>query len=34
MDNNTDNQEYRFQPEQIDWKTMENSDLIRRSLKK
>ncbi|SKB95347.1 hypothetical protein [Chryseobacterium balustinum] len=34
MENNTETQEYRFQPEQIDWKTMEKSGLTRRSLKK
>lgn len=34
MENNTDNQEYRFQPEQIDWKTMEKFGLTREKLEK
>ncbi|WP_153394554.1 DUF3945 domain-containing protein [Chryseobacterium vaccae] len=34
MDNNTDNQEYRFQPEQIDWKTMEKFGLNQEKLEK
>ncbi|MDX8572220.1 DUF3945 domain-containing protein [Elizabethkingia sp. HX QKY] len=34
MDNNTDNQEYRFQPEQIDWKTMEKFGLNKEKLEK
>ncbi|AZA89854.1 Uncharacterised protein [Chryseobacterium nakagawai] len=34
MENNTDNQEYRFQPEQIDWKTMEKFGLNREKLEK
>lgn len=34
MNNNTDNQEYRFQPEQIDWKTMEKFGLTPEKLEK
>ena len=34
MENNTDNQEYRFQPEQIDWKTMEKFGLTQEKLEK
>lgn len=34
MDNNTENQEYRFQPEQIDWKTMEKFGLNQEKLEK
>lgn len=34
MDNNTDNQEYRFRPEQIDWKTMEKFGLNQEKLEK
>jgi hypothetical protein len=34
MENNTDNQEYRFQPEQIDWKTMEKLGLNQEKLEK
>ena len=34
MDNNTDNQEYRFQLEQIDWKTMEKFGLNQEKLEK
>ncbi|MXS71565.1 DUF3945 domain-containing protein [Flavobacteriaceae bacterium W22] len=34
MENNTDNQEYRFQPEQIDWKTMEKFGLNQEKLEK
>ncbi|QBA19692.1 DUF3945 domain-containing protein [Chryseobacterium indologenes] len=34
MDNNTDHQEYRFQPEQIDWKTMEKFGLTQEKLEK
>jgi len=34
MENNTDNQEYRFQPEQIDWKTMEKFGLNKEKLEK
>jgi len=34
MDNNTDHQEYRFQPEQIDWKTMEKFGLNQEKLEK
>ncbi|MCP1297936.1 DUF3945 domain-containing protein [Chryseobacterium sp. S0630] len=34
MNNNTDNQEYRFQPEQIDWKTMEKFGLNQEKLEK
>lgn len=34
MENNTDNQEYRFQPEQIDWKTIEKFGLNREKLEK
>ncbi|GGG62832.1 DUF3945 domain-containing protein [Epilithonimonas arachidiradicis] len=34
MENNTDNQEYRFQPEQIDWKTMEKLGLSQEKLEK
>ncbi|CAH0195038.1 DUF3945 domain-containing protein [Chryseobacterium sp. Bi04] len=34
MDNNTENQEYRFQPEQIDWKTMEKFGLNKEKLEK
>ncbi len=34
MDNSTDNQEYRFQPEQIDWKTMEKFGLTQEKLEK
>ncbi|WP_456151796.1 DUF3945 domain-containing protein [Chryseobacterium oranimense] len=34
MDNNTGNQEYRFQPEQIDWKTMEKFGLNQEKLEK
>lgn len=33
-ENNTDNQEYRFQPEQIDWKTMEKFGLNQEKLEK
>lgn len=34
MDNNTENQEYRFQPEQIDWKTMEKFGLNQEKLER
>ncbi|WP_345774365.1 DUF3945 domain-containing protein [Kaistella sp. PBT33-4] len=34
MENKTDNQEYRFQPEQIDWKTMEKFGLNQEKLEK
>ncbi|TXF74819.1 DUF3945 domain-containing protein [Chryseobacterium sp.] len=34
MENNTENQEYRFQPEQIDWKTMEKFGLNQEKLEK
>lgn len=34
MENTTDNQEYRFQPEQIDWKTMEKFGLTQEKLEK
>jgi hypothetical protein len=34
MENNTDNQEYRFQPEQIDWKTMAKFGLNQEKLEK
>ncbi|MCS4302404.1 DUF3945 domain-containing protein [Chryseobacterium sp. BIGb0232] len=34
MDNNNENQEYRFQPEQIDWKTMEKFGLNQEKLEK
>lgn len=34
MENNTDTQEYRFQPEQIDWKTMEKFGLNQEKLEK
>lgn len=34
MENNTETQEYRFQPEQIDWKTMEKFGLNREKLEK
>lgn len=34
MDNNTDNQEYRFKSEQIDWKTMEKFGLNQEKLEK
>lgn len=34
MENNTDHQEYRFQPEQIDWKTMEKFGLNQEKLEK
>ncbi|WP_185248282.1 DUF3945 domain-containing protein [Chryseobacterium bernardetii] len=34
MDNNTENQEYRFQPEQIDWKMMEKFGLNQEKLEK
>nr|WP_317165032.1 DUF3945 domain-containing protein [Chryseobacterium sp. 18068] len=34
MENNTEHQEYRFQPEQIDWKTMEKFGLNREKLEK
>ncbi|WP_276835249.1 DUF3945 domain-containing protein [Chryseobacterium cucumeris] len=34
MNNNTENQEYRFQPEQIDWKTMEKFGLNQEKLEK
>ncbi|KYH08229.1 hypothetical protein A1704_06115 [Chryseobacterium cucumeris] len=34
MDNNTENQEYRFQPEQIDWKTMGKFGLNQEKLEK
>ncbi|WP_374443452.1 DUF3945 domain-containing protein [Epilithonimonas sp.] len=34
MENNTDNQEYHFQPEQIDWKTMEKFGLTQEKLEK
>ncbi|WP_313101716.1 DUF3945 domain-containing protein [Epilithonimonas sp.] len=34
MENNTENQEYRFQPEQIDWKTMEKFGLTQEKLEK
>ena len=34
MDNNTDTQEYRYQPEQIDWKTMEKFGLNQEKLEK
>lgn len=34
MENNTENQEYRFQPEQIDWKTMEKFGLNKEKLEK
>jgi hypothetical protein len=34
MENDTDNQEYRFQPEQIDWKTMEKFGLNKEKLEK
>ncbi|WP_407503312.1 DUF3945 domain-containing protein [Elizabethkingia miricola] len=34
MDNNTENKEYRFQPEQIDWKTMEKFGLNQEKLEK
>ncbi|MFS4432174.1 DUF3945 domain-containing protein [Chryseobacterium sp. S90] len=34
MDNNTETQEYRFQPEQIDWKTMEKFGLNQQKLEK
>lgn len=34
MENNTDNQEYRFQPEEIDWKTMEKFGLNKEKLEK
>lgn len=34
MENNTDHQEYRFQPEQIDWNTMEKFGLNQEKLEK
>ncbi|AYM99234.1 DUF3945 domain-containing protein [Chryseobacterium sp. 3008163] len=34
MENNTETQEYRFQPEQIDWKTMEKFGLNQEKLEK
>ncbi|MNK67066.1 hypothetical protein D3C87_863980 [compost metagenome] len=34
MENNTETQEYRFQPEQIDWKTMEKFGLNKEKLEK
>lgn len=34
MENNTDNQEYRFQPDQIDWNTMEKFGLNQEKLEK
>ncbi|WP_426478096.1 DUF3945 domain-containing protein [Chryseobacterium sp. CBSDS_008] len=34
MENNTENQEYRFQPQQIDWKTMEKFGLNQEKLEK
>lgn len=34
MENNTDNQEYRFQPDQIDWKTMGKFGLNQEKLEK
>lgn len=34
MENNTETQEYRFQPEQIDWKTMEKFGLSKEKLEK
>ncbi len=34
MENHTENQEYRFQPEQIDWKTMEKFGLNQEKLEK
>ncbi|MBW7674195.1 DUF3945 domain-containing protein [Chryseobacterium chendengshani] len=34
MENNTDHHEYRFQPEQIDWKTMEKFGLNQEKLEK
>jgi len=34
MENNTETQEYRFQPEQIDWKTMEKFGLTQEKLEK